>query len=388
MVLRALGLVSGLLVGAALFEVFSRLLSGMPHGWLWHIGIATGAGAVLLLSRRAGGARLALIAGSLVLAGLTAASALIFPVLVRSWAETAAAGDPWCLLGPDLRNGDYRPDKLSYLVTAPLGRQDLTYLALPVPLMLVVETRVGAGDELSAEGDDPALKVQTLDLAARRFSDLKQPVLDLDRTSMLLDCVPAPDAFAGAAKSETYPVAVIWRPVQVGADGAATLGSRQRDIFHLPASAAPLRGSRLSSAAIGVSLDLVPGSAAMPVRLQFSTDPVGALKDDLASYVRNEDQPMDFAGLPLDDYGLQALVYPSTSVTGASVGTYAALSPDGTPKTVIACDEFRCVQRFRPDLPGNLPLVVSVTYPLDLRSDWTGIEQAAEAQVLAMLAPR
>ena len=385
MVLRAIGLTFGLLGGAALFEALSRLLSGMPHGWLWHVGIAAVAVFGIWLSRHAGRAGLALIAACLALLGLTAASALVFPAMVRSWAETAAGGGPWCLLGPDQRNGEYEPDKLSYLVTAPLGRQDLTYLALPDPLVLVAESEAR---DLTAKEDDPALQVWTLDIARRGFSGPEQPVLDRDRSSMLLDCVPAADPLTGAVDAEIHPVAVFWRPALVGTDGGMQLGPRQRDVFGLPAGATPLRGSRLTSAVIGISLELVPGADVMPVELRFWTDPVGVLRDDLASHLRDGDQSVDFASLPVDAQGLHGREYPSTSVAGAVEGVYAALAPDGSPETVIACDEYFCRQSFKPALPGNLPTVVSVTYPLDLRPDWKRIGQAAEAQVQAILAPR
>lgn len=386
MVLRAIGLTFGLLVGASLFKALSRLLSGMPHGWLWHLGIAAGAAIGLWLSWHAGGrARLALIAACLALLGLTAASALVFPAVVRSWAETAAGGKPWCMVGPDQRNGDYQPDTLSYLVTAPLGGQDLTYLVLPDPLVMVAESEA---TDLNAKADDPALQVWTLDIAGRGFFGPDQPVLDRDRTSMLLDCVPAADPFAGAVDPEIHPVTVVWRPALAGTDGEMQLGPRQRDVFNLPAGANPLRGSRLASAVFGVSLALKPGAAAMPVELQFWTDTAGALQGELARHVRVGDQSVDFASLPLDALGLRGLDYPSTSVAGAMEGIHAALAPDGSPETVIACDEYFCRQSFQPVLPGNLPLVVSVTYPREFRPDWQGIEQAAEAQVQAMLAPR
>ena len=386
MVLRAIGLTFGLLVGASLFEALSRLLSGMPHGWLWHLGIAAGAAIGLWLSWHAGGcARLALIATCLALLGLTAASALVFPALVRSWAGSAAGGNAWCLLGPDRRNGDYEPRKLSYLVTAPLGGQDLTYLVLPDPLVMVAESEA---TDLNAKADDPALQVWTLDIAGRGFIGPDQPVLDLDRTSMLLDCVPAADPLAGAADPEIHPVTVFWRPALAGTDGEMQLGPRQRDVFNLPAGAIPLRGSRLVSAVFGVSLALKPGAAALPVELQFWTDTAGALQGELAGHLRVGDQSVDFASLPLDALGLRGLDYPSTSVAGAMEGIHAALAPDGSPETVIACDEYFCRQSFQPELPGHLPLVVSVTYPLEFRPGWQGIEQAAKAQVQAMLAPR
>ncbi len=385
MALRAIGLVFGLLVGAALFEALSRLLSGMPQGWLWHLGIAAGAVLGIWLSRHAGSARLALIAACLALLSLTGASALVFPALIRSWAEAAAGGDPWCVLGPDQRNGDYDPDRLSYLVAAPLGSQDLTYLALPDPLVLVAESDA---EDLNARDDDPALRVWTLDIASRGFSGPDQPVLDRDRTSMLLDCVPTADPFAGAVDPDTRPVAVFWRPALVGSDGGVRLGPRQRAVFDLPAGASPLRGSRFSSAVIGIGLALLPGAAAMPVELRFWADPIGVLQDDLASHLRDGDQSVDFASLPVDAQGLHAREYPSTSVAGAKEGVYAALAPDGSPETVITCDEYFCHQSFLPDLPGNLPTVVSVTYPRDLRPDWMRIEQTAEAQVQALLALR
>ena len=385
MVLRAIGLLFGLLFGAALFVALSRLLAGMPQGWLWHLGIAAGAVFGIWLSRHTARARLALIAACLALLGLTVASALIFPALIRSWAETAAGGDPWCLLGPDQRNGDYDPDKLSYLVAAPLGSQDLTYLALPDPLVLVAESDAG---DLNAKDDDPALQVWTLDIASRGFSGPEHPVLDRDRTSMLLDCVPTADPFAGAVDPDTRPVAVFWRPALVGSDGGVRLGPRQRDVFDLSAGASPLRGSRFSSAVIGINLALLPDIAAMPVELRFWADPIGVLQDDLASHLRDGDQSVDIASLPVDAQGLHGREYPSTSVTGAKDGVYAALAPDGSPETVITCDAYFCHQSFKPALPGKLPLVVSVTYPLDLRPDWKGIAQAAEAQVQALLAPR
>ncbi len=126
----------------------------------------------------------------------------------------------------------------------------------------------------------------------------------------------------------------------------------------------------------------------MPVELRFWTDPIGVLQDDLASHLRDGDQSVDFASLPVDAQGLHAREYPSTSVAGAKDGVYAALAPDGSPETVITCDEYFCHQSFLPDLPGNLPTVVSVTYPRDLRPDWMRIEQTAEAQVQALLALR
>lgn len=389
MVLRSFGLVLGLLIGGVLFLAASHVLAGTGQGWLGHGVLGAGGVFGLWLAVRARRARAVFVGASLTLLGLTAASALVYPALVKSRAEaTAGEQKAWCLLAPDTRNGDYVPDKLSYLVAAPLELQDLTWLTLPDPLLLVVEDDSMAAEDLPADGDDPALQVWTLDHAARAFSDPVIPVLDIDRTSMLLDCLPDADPFATGLAPGVRPVTVLWRPVLTGVDGSLTLGPRQRDVFLLPAGSAPLRGSRLSSAEFGLGLDLVPGAAALPVTLRFWSDPADTLRGQLRDHLRDGDQATDFASLPMDALGLHVLEYPSTSSAGATETVSASLAPDGSPQTLITCDEFFCTHHVRPDLPDGLPVVVSITYPVDLRPDWQAIEQAATTQLLAMLESR
>lgn len=368
----------GALLALVGFDRAAAVLSGSAGSLAAHLGLAGLALGVLALAWRPGVLRPALTGLGLGLLALTAASAWVLPGLIRAEAARLAEGRAFCLVGP-ARLADRDPGLGPAVVLAPAPGPDLTFLTLPRPLTLVIE-RPADTDPTPAGKPDPVFLPYDWDRLGRRFRETEASHLREPGDSRLLDCVPRADPFAAPAASEAL---VVWRDPVLG--DPAAWGPRQRALLRLPVDAAPVHAGRFRDAGVAARLPVLPDGARAEVTLTWAPDPAAWLRARQAEQVRDADQPLDWAALPVGPAGLPVYEVPSPTVADGTEATHVLPGPDGQALTVIDCAFDRCRHHARQAPDG--PVVLTIDYPRALLADWRAIEDAARASVAAALGP-
>lgn len=181
---------------------------------------------------------------------------------------------------------------------------------------------------------------------------------------------------------------MIHRPGLTGGNSTATWGLPQTDHYPLPPDAVPRHGGRFRRGEIGFLADLIPGAGRLLVRVDCLPCTDEFLADILPSRTRDQDAPLDFTTLPLNRFGLHAYEYPAPFNATVTIGSYAAVGPDGAPVTVIGCDDRSCSHSFRP-MPADRPAqwIATVDCPPARLADWRAVEAAALVRIAQALAP-